>query len=113
MWRRSTALALCSAGVLLAVFSFAGAPLSPSGFEPVNIDEAAVSSGKIQLRPSSPISEIETFFSNHAVSQAGSITALNWQLSARTEPIRRYAPHVTYDAAHGQVVLFGGDICQG
>jgi N-acetylneuraminic acid mutarotase len=106
------ALALCSVGTLLAMLGFAGTPRAVNN-SVTNLAAVPVSSGKVQLRPSAPIAEIQSFFSSHGASQTNGAAVENWQLAQRTEPIRRYSPHVVYDAARGQVVLFGGNICQG
>ena len=47
------------------------------------------------------------------MSQTSGGVSDSWRLAPRTEPIRRNSPHLTYDAARGVVVLFGGIICQG
>jgi hypothetical protein len=67
----------------------------------------SVSSGAIS-RP-----QPSTIDRSSARSTSSSAAAPDWQLLPRHEPIRRVAPQVAYDAAHGTVVLFGGYICQG
>src|SRR5437870_7656880 len=127
--RLSIAFVLCSAGALLAVLSFAGAPAvtdvrlqgaavtvitPPQGAPALSVPSPSpVASGPIQLRPSASIAELQSLISPHALSQTSGSTADSWRLVPRTEPIRRNSAHLAYDAARGVLVLFGGLICQG
>src|SRR5437870_6232929 len=123
------AFVLCSAGALLAVLSFAGAPavtdVRPQGAAVTVItppqgapalsgpSPSPVASGPVHLRPSASIAELQSLISPHTVSQTSGGVSDSWRLVPRTEPIRRDSPHLAYDAARGVLVLFGGFICQG
>src|SRR2546428_4727220 len=81
--RLSIAFGLCSAGALLAVLGFAGAPavtdvrlqgaavtvIAPPQGAPALSVPSPVASGPIQLRPSASIAELQSLISPHAVSQ--------------------------------------------
>jgi hypothetical protein len=81
--------------------------ISQSGFSCPGV----VTSGHPALRPSASIPDLASALTG-AGAQANGAPA-TWELTQRTEPIRRYSPAMVYDAAHADIVLFGGSICQG
>jgi N-acetylneuraminic acid mutarotase len=121
------AFALCSVGTLLALAGLAGTPSVQSnritnvsaiaevfkGSGPGSDLPSPVSSGPVQLRPSASIAELQSVISSRPLSQPSGSISDSWRLVPRTEPIRRVAPLLAYDAARGGLVLFGGAICQG
>src|SRR5438552_456170 len=121
--RLLVAVALCSVGVLLAMFTFAAPPpsgmtgsvASPLGdllsFDPL--------SGKLNLP--TPVGggslprPIPSVLSGApgAVAPSAAPPGTTWVLQPRHEPIRRVGPQLAYGGANATVVLFGGYICQG
>src|SRR5260370_30449138 len=102
--------ALCSVGLLLAMFSFAATPQIQSN-SIINITAvpevftrlgsspdlpSPVSSGPVLLRPSASIADLQNVVSPHASTQTSGGTADSWRLVSRTEQILLDSPHLAY-----------------
>jgi hypothetical protein len=73
-----------------------------------------VSQGPPTLRPTASADALRGLTAVHpATSSGGGASQSSWILAQRTEPLRRDSPQLVDDAATGNLVLFGGFICEG